>query len=195
MFLLEALVSCVASPFASVARLGPDQHPRSRNASPASPAHGTGLSLPRRLGFMANRRHVRNDTDTLVWPLCLASVVTATGSLPLHFPWPESNVECAQQRVPCWRILIRVGRVCLGTLGHPFSSDGCSFIATFPWKQTVALWYLKSLDTENQRKVKCLTQGHKAWVENRPFLRKTYTHTHHFQIFLSCLLIYKVVLI
>lgn len=127
---------------------------------------------------MANRRHVRNDTDTLVWPPCLASVVTATGSLPLHFPWPKSNVECAQQRVPCWRILIRVGRVCLGTLGHPFSSDGCSLKATFPWKQTVALWYLKSLDSENQRKVKCLTQGHRAWVEKLPCLRKTHTHTH-----------------
>lgn len=33
---------------------------------------------------LANHCHVRNDSDTLVWPLCLAAVTLATGSLSLR---------------------------------------------------------------------------------------------------------------
>lgn len=85
---------------------------------------------------------------------------------------------CAQQRVPCGGILIGVGRACLGTPGHSFSGDGCSLKATFPRKPTVVLWYLKSLDTENQRKVKRLTRGHQARVEKLLRQRKTHADTH-----------------
>lgn len=195
MFLLEAPVSCVASPFVSAARLGPDQRPQSRTPAPptAQEYHyhaGRGLwQTAVTLGM----------TRTRLSDLCvLASVATATGSRPLHPP-DRSRVCVPSGGVPCRGILIRVGRVCLGILGRTFSSDGCSFAATFPWKQTVALGHLKSLDTENQPEVKCLTQGHRPRVRKLACLTKhTHKHTHKraiLRIFLSCSQIHKVVLI
>lgn len=91
MFLLEAPASCVASPFVSAARLGPDQRPRSQTPSPPTTQK---YHYHASLAFMANRCHVRNDTDMLVWPLCLAGVVIATRGLPFRLPWPKRCGMC-----------------------------------------------------------------------------------------------------
>lgn len=69
MFLLEAPVSCVASPFVSVARLGPDQRPQSRTPAPptAQEYHyhaGSGLwQTAVTLGMTRTRL-----SDPCVWP-------------------------------------------------------------------------------------------------------------------------------
>lgn len=108
----------------------------------------------------------------MFWPALPRQQVAVPSTPP-----DRSRVCVPSGGVPCRGILIRVGRVCLGILGRTFSSDGCSFAATFPWKQTVALGHLKSLDTENQPEVKCLTQGHRPRVRKLACLRK-HTHTH-----------------
>lgn len=123
MFLLEALVSCVASPFASVARLGLDQRPRSRMATPPTVQdchYDAGLGLWQTAVTLGmTRTHL---SDLCVWPVLSQQQAVLPSTCPDHRK--KWNV-CAQQRVPGWGIL--VGRVCSGTLGHPFSSDGCSF--------------------------------------------------------------------
>lgn len=89
MFLLEAPVSCVASPFVSVGQTG--LRPASTEPS-AGPAHRPGVSLPRKPQFMANHCRVRNGADTLVWPLCLAGV--AQQQVTFHST-DQRNVERA----------------------------------------------------------------------------------------------------
>lgn len=70
MFLLEAPVSCVASPFVSVARLGPDQFPQSR--TPALPTaqeyhYHAGLGLWQTTVTLGMTRTRLSDLS--VWPL------------------------------------------------------------------------------------------------------------------------------
>lgn len=82
--------------------------------------------------------------------------------------------------------------------GHPFSGDGHSLKATFPWKRSAAIGYLKSLDAENQQKVKRLTQGHMAFTRKLSCLKKRTQHTHThtgLAIRLSSLALYNMVLI
>lgn len=141
MFLLEAPVSCVASPFVNVGKTG--LRPTSIERK-ASPGHHTGVSLPRQPGFMASHRHVRNEKGTLVWAQCLASIARQQVAFLSQETWSVCPARSAVQ----WNFN-PTSQGCVWVFWVTFSgSDGHSIKALFPWKQTVASGYLKSFDTD-----------------------------------------------
>lgn len=177
MFLLEAPVSCVASPFVSVARLGPDQRPQSRTPAPPTAQEyyyhaGSGLwQTAVTLGMTRTRL-----SDLCVWP-ALPQQQVAFPSTSLD----QSNVECvcpAKSAMP--KNFNTSGQGVFGYSGSTFQAvmDG----PLKPHFHGNRLWHLKSLDTENQQKVKCLTRGHRARAE-----KHTHKHTHTpFSQYLAC---------
>lgn len=100
MFLLEAPVSCVASPFVSVARLGPDQRPQSR--TPATPTaqeyhYHAGSGLWRTavtLGMTRTRL-----SDLCVWPALPWQQVAVPPPLALtRVTWNVCPAKSAMQK-------------------------------------------------------------------------------------------------
>lgn len=144
MFLLEALLSCVASPFVNVAGLGPNQHPQCPVPDPptAQNYHDPTILASRVTTVMSGMARTRSS-DLGVW---------------LVLSWQRavlSRVECVCPAKGA--TLKNVRRGCLGTLACPFKSDGWSLKTTFPWQQTVSLLHLKRHEAENKQKVQCLT--------------------------------------
>lgn len=92
MFLLEALLSCVASPFVNVARLGPNQHPQSPAPDPPTVQnyHYPTILAARPTTVMSGMTRTRLS-DLGVW-LVLSQQRAVMGRM---------ECVCAQQRVPC----------------------------------------------------------------------------------------------
>lgn len=110
MFLLEALVSCVASPFVNVARPGP-----------ASIHRAQGQTRPRAQNY-------RYPTFPASWQTTVVSGMTRTRSFDLGVWLVSSQQRAVLSRGECVRpaksaTLKNPGRGCLGTLGCPFRSD------------------------------------------------------------------------
>lgn len=117
MFLLEAPVSCVASPFVSVARLGPDQRPRSRTPAPPTvqeyhyhPSLGLWQTAVT-LGMTRTRL-----SDPCVWPtLPWQQVAFPSTSLDQY------NVECVcPENSAIQRNFNTIGQGVFGYSGSPF---------------------------------------------------------------------------
>lgn len=166
MFLLEAPVSCVASPFVNLGQT--ELWPVSIELK-AGPAHHTGVSLPRHPKFMASHRHVRNEKGMLVWPL-FGQCCEATGSFTHHEPEKCRGLcpaESARQGSSN-----PMGEGVFGSFGSPFfCRDGHSIKTMFPWKQAVAGYLKTQYDTNAWPSQEC-------WTGNFPISAKNPPHTH-----------------
>lgn len=78
-----------------ICEFGPDWALTTSLEQKASPAHDTGVSLSCHPGFMASHCHVRNEKDTVVWPL-FGQCCEATGSFTRHEP--EKCWACGPSR-------------------------------------------------------------------------------------------------
>lgn len=156
MFSLEAQLSCVASPFVNVARLGPNQHPRRPAPEPpmAQNYHHPTILASRPTTVMSGMTRTRLS-DLGVW---------------LVLSRQRAVLSCVECVCPAKSATLKnVGWGCMGTLGCPFNSDGRSLKTTFPWQQTVSLLYLQSLEAETKPKVECLTPSIRFDFTGLPF--------------------------
>ena len=179
MFLLEAPVSCVASPFVSVAKLGPGEHPQSR--TPATPTAqeyhyhpGPGLwQTAVTLGM--TRAHL---SDLCVWVTLLWQQVAFPSTSLVH-----SNEECVRPGSSAIQNhLIRAGRVCLGILGQwwtfpqshiSMETDGGTWVPKEPWHWKPTKGQMLEPQGLNRK-----LAGLKKHTHTHTYTH-VHTHTHH----------------